>query len=139
MTDYARDDTPSQRLSRFYFWLDERKYTEMLELLELDSIWHRQGKILKGRAQILEALQSRPESKKVRHIITNAFWDASSSGTCTAFAYQTVYLQAPGEPGLPATPTYASKISAIKADMRHSERGWRIAELSSAVAMNLVP
>ncbi|MET4579211.1 hypothetical protein [Ottowia thiooxydans] len=137
MNDHALNDSPSQRLSRFYFCLDERKYTEMLELMDIDSIWHRQGKILRGHEQILQALQSRPESKKVRHIITNAFWDARSNSTCTAFAYQTVYLQVPSEPGLPAKPTHASKISAIKADMRHSDTGWSIMELSSVVAMNL--
>ena len=38
-----------------------------------EAVWHRQGKVLKGHGEIRAALDERPRTQRIRHVVTNAF------------------------------------------------------------------
>jgi SnoaL-like domain len=76
---------------RFFYFLDERRYEDLLALMREDAVWHRQGKVLKGRAAILAALEERSRTQRIRHVITNVFLDKEDEKTASLIAYMTAY------------------------------------------------
>ena len=46
-------------LIRFFNYFDQWRYQNMADLFVPDGVWHRQGKALQGRAEILAALTAR--------------------------------------------------------------------------------
>jgi hypothetical protein len=80
-----------QLVHRFYYYLDERRYQDLVDLMRRDAVWHRQGKILRGREEVMAALNQRPASQVIRHVITNMFLDQESEGDVRLIAYLTAY------------------------------------------------
>jgi hypothetical protein len=68
--------------SRLFVGLDTNVYSEAAACFSADGVWHRQGKILQGKTQILAALEQRPAGRKTLHVVTNMI--AKSSGINTA-------------------------------------------------------
>ncbi len=66
-------ETLVQMTHRFYWYLDEFRYQDMIDMMREDGVWHRQGKVLRGREQVLEALNQRPATQRIRHVLTNPF------------------------------------------------------------------
>jgi hypothetical protein len=52
----SRHESPEGLIARFYTWLDERRYEDMLTLLDPQIVWHRQGAALNGHDKVLVAL-----------------------------------------------------------------------------------
>ena len=65
---------------RFYYYLDERRYADLVSLMREDCVWHRQGKVLKGHGMVMEALNQRPATQIIRHVITNTFLERKGPG-----------------------------------------------------------
>lgn len=86
---------------RFYYYLDEQRYEDLVALMRPDARWHRQGKILEGHAAVLAALHERPRTQIIRHLITNTFLDRASDGEATLRAYLTAYRYDDGTPRKP--------------------------------------
>jgi hypothetical protein len=76
---------------RFYYYLDERRYEDLVALMREDCVWHRQGKVLKGRGMVMEAMHQRPASQIIRHVITNVFLEREGAGDADLVAYLTAY------------------------------------------------
>lgn len=64
-----------QTTHRFFWYLDEFRYDDLLSLMLPTASWHRQGKVLVGPSQIRAALDDRPRSQRIRHVVSNAFID----------------------------------------------------------------
>lgn len=91
----------TQRLNAFFSHLDNRRYADVLDLFLLQGRWLRQGHWLEGREAILAALDARPASMKVRHVISNIVVTAKAAGQAHVEACMTAYRQLDDEvPGL---------------------------------------
>jgi len=114
---------------RFYYYLDEQRYEDLVALMRPDARWHRQGKILEGQAAVLAALNERPRTQIIRHLITNTFLDRSSDGEATLKAYLTAYRYDDGTPRKPPV-TIAGPFRILLVQKRFVREGgsWLIAE-----------
>lgn len=112
----------TQRLHTFISYLDERRYDDLIAMFLPDGRWLRQGRWLDGRAAILEALQARPASMRVRHVITNARVSRRSADSASVEAYMTAYRQLEGQ-----GPTLFS-INLVSNAFRKVDGEWMLAE-----------
>lgn len=74
-----------------YRHLDEFDYARLVELFAPDGVWQREGRELKGRAQILANLEQRPRNQVVRHLITNLIVDIAPPAGARVTGYNTAY------------------------------------------------
>ena len=118
-----------QLTHRFYYYLDEWRYTDLVALMREDGVWHRQGKVLKGHAQVLAALEERPRTQIIRHVITNAFLSESDDNSATLLAYLTAYRFDDGTQRKPPV-TIAGPFRLLLVKKRFVRVGdaWKIAE-----------
>lgn len=56
----------------FFRHLDENDYEALTALMTVDGLWHRQGKELRGRSMVMEAMKARPVDLVTRHKIGRA-------------------------------------------------------------------
>ena len=122
-----------QLTNRFYYCLDEFRYQDLASLMREDGIWHRQGKVLKGRAQVIAALEERPRTQRIRHVITNAFLESESADAANLVAYLTAYKYDDGKP-IKATPTIDGPFRLLLVRKRFAKANgkWAIAESAGA-------
>jgi hypothetical protein len=118
-----------QLTHRFYYCLDEFRYQDLAALMREDGVWHRQGKVLKGRAQVIAALEERPRTQRIRHVITNAFLSAESERAADLVAYLTAYKYDDGKP-IKGAPTIDGpfRMLLVKKRFVREGGGWMIAE-----------
>jgi len=114
---------------RFFYFLDEFRYDDLVALMTEDAVWHRQGKVLRGREQVLAALAERPRTQRIRHVITNAFVDEDGAGSARLTAYLTAYRADEGV-SRPPPQTIDGPFRLLLVDARfvRTEAGWRMAE-----------
>ena len=55
----------------FFHALDTRRYEAAAALMTEDGCWERQGRLLSGREQILDALNGRAPDRATCHVVTN--------------------------------------------------------------------
>lgn len=116
---------------RFYYYLDERRYKDLVGLMRPDGVWHRQGKILAGHTQVLAAMEERPTTQIIRHTITNAFLEHESENEAALIAYLTAYRYDDGSPRKPPV-TIDGPFRLLLVKKRFVREGgrWLIAECS---------
>ncbi len=71
--------------------LDEFAYAQLAARFTPDGTWHREGREYAGRGQILAALEERPRTQVVRHIVTNLTVGVDSASRAVASGYNTVF------------------------------------------------
>jgi hypothetical protein len=122
-----------QLTNRFYYYLDEFRYQDLAATMREDGVWHRQGKVLKGRAQVLAALEERPRTQRIRHVITNAFLESESAEGANLIAYLTAYKYDDGKP-IKAAPTIDGpfRLLLVKKRFAKANGKWMIAESAGA-------
>jgi hypothetical protein len=114
---------------RFYYCLDEQRYDDLVALMRPDARWHRQGKVLDGHAAIRDALNERPRSQVIRHVITNTFVDGDSGNEATLNAYMTAYRFDDGtRRERPVTITGPFRMLLVRKRFVREAGGWLIAE-----------
>lgn len=113
----------TQALHAFISHLDERRYDDLLAVFAPEGRWLRQGRWLEGRAQILEALQSRPAGMRVRHVMSNAWAWQGEGGTLHMEAYMTAFRQLEGEPA-----ASLFRINRVTCVWRRRGAGWELLE-----------
>jgi len=118
-----------QITNRFYYYLDEFRYQDLAALMREDGVWHRQGKVLKGRAQVIAALEERPRTQRIRHVITNAFLSEEGDNAADLVAYLTAYKYDDGKP-IKGAPTIDGPFRLLLVKKRFARSGgkWLIAE-----------
>jgi hypothetical protein len=110
-------------------YLDERRYGDLIELFSPDALVSRDGRILRGRAAILQALQSRPADVRTRHFCASPFVEAVTEAEARAVVYGLTYFGRGDPPGgaVPYAPAHGTFVEYVDWYRRTAE-GWRIAE-----------
>jgi hypothetical protein len=122
-------DELAQLTYRFYYLLDESRYAELVATFRDDGVWHRQGKTLKGHAQILAAMRERPPTQRTRHVISNAFLSEADTNSATLVAYMTAYRFDDGTVRQPPYPIEGPfRFNLLKIRFVREAGAWRIAE-----------
>ena len=83
----------TQQLHAFFESLDENRYEALLASFAPDARWLRQGRWLEGHAAIRAALQARPATTRVRHVISNLQVEAEQDGEVALRCYLTALRQ----------------------------------------------
>jgi hypothetical protein len=87
----------SQRLHALIGHLDNRRYEAIAGMFTPDGRWRRQGRWHEGRPAILAALEARPRSMQVRHVLTNVLVTECAADEAKVDAYMTAYRQLEGQ------------------------------------------
>lgn len=118
-----------QLTHRFYYYLDESRYAELVACFREDGVWHRQGKALKGPAQIMAAMQERPRTQRTRHVISNVFLSEADENSATLIAYMTAYRFDDGSERKPPYPIDGPfRFNLVKIRFLRERGAWRMSE-----------
>jgi limonene-1,2-epoxide hydrolase len=121
---------PAQTVIRFFRALDDRDYHVLVALLAPDGVWHRQGKELRGEANIVAAMSSRSPTMRIHHLLTNVFAEPQGQDEAAVTGYMLVVRHdAKAELPGPAPLSGIENIRTIRARLRHTPQGWRILQL----------
>ena len=118
---------------QLFYFLDESKYHDLVSLFTSNGTWHRQGELLSGREQIMQALVKRSTTQRIRHVITNGFIESQSQSLeqTQIVAYMLAYRFDDG--ALHTGPVEISRplrMSVVRASLRQSDGGWKVAEMT---------
>jgi hypothetical protein len=120
----------TQLIHQLFYYLDEANYPELVALFTPQGTWERQGELLTGHLQILQALAKRPTTQRIRHVISNTFLFASEPAKASLTAYMTAYRFDDGSHTTGAvTISRPFRLSVVHAKMEATDGGWRVAEL----------
>ena len=119
-------------VTRFYRHLDERDVGALTGLMLPDGVWHRQGAVLAGGEAIAAALARRSPTMRIHHLLTNAYAVPAGPDAAAVTAYMLVVRHEPGGPlEGPAPLTGVESIRTVRATLRATAQGWRIAAMRS--------
>lgn len=120
----------TQLIHQLFYFLDEAKYPQLVELFKPQCIWKRQGELLTSHGQILQALSKRPTTQRIRHVISNTFLTSSKTTTASLTAYMTAYRFDNGSPTVGAvTISRPLRLSLVHAKLEALNGHWHVAEL----------
>jgi hypothetical protein len=120
----------TQLIHQLFYFLDEADYPKLAALFTPQGAWKRQGELLSGHAQILQALSKRPTTQRIRHVISNTFLSASEPSTVTLTAYMTAYRFDDGSHQTGSvTISRPFRLSVVHAKLEVTDGGWRVTEL----------
>lgn len=119
-----------QLIHQLFYFLDESQYPELVGLFTEQGWWQRQGELLTGHAQIMQALNKRSTTQRIRHVISNAFVVNAPDGTVSLTAYMTAYRfddgrRHEGSVGI----SRPFRLSVVKAGLQAVEERWLISSL----------
>jgi hypothetical protein len=120
----------SSILCRLFHSLDQGEYDALGKCFATSGTWERQGKILRGRAEIIEALAARAATLHTIHIIQNFLIDETSDLGAAVSFYLTVYRHDSASPPPYPVPSPAA-VGLCKARFRKDENAWQIEELQT--------
>jgi hypothetical protein len=83
--------SPVETVTKIFYYLDERRYDDILQLFMEDGQWRRKEKWRFGRADILASLNERPSTQIIRHVITNAHVEKQDDRSASVIAYMISY------------------------------------------------
>jgi hypothetical protein len=121
---------------RFFRYLDDGDYDRLAAMMAADGVWHRQGKMLRGPAMVLEAMKARPAGVITRHLVSNLLVDVAAPDHAEVSCYITVYAHT-GEtkPDQPAPLELPLQIGTYRIKLtRAAQGGARIAEITARMA-----
>lgn len=118
-----------QTLLRFYDAFDSWDYAGMVALCTEDVIWHRAGKVLQGRAEIVAELQRRPAAQTIRHVVTNLLVDVRDGDHANARLYLMAFRhEGASQRPVPAPMQLPALFLVVTARLSREGAGWLIAE-----------
>lgn len=77
----------SQAVMRFYGALDAGDIAGVASWMAPEGVWHRQGQVLRGPAEVLAALQQRPAGRVTAHLVNNLVVDLDEAGDMARVRY----------------------------------------------------
>jgi hypothetical protein len=120
----------TQLIHQLFYYLDQADYPKLAALFTPQGTWTRQGELLSGHAQILNALSKRPTTQRIRHVISNTFISATEPASATLTAYMTAYRFDDGSHTTGAvTISRPFRLSVVHAKLEVTDGDWRVAEL----------
>jgi hypothetical protein len=120
-----------QLINRLFLCLDERRYEDLASLFAPDGCWHRQGRALRGRDAIIEALSARSETMRICHVITNGIVEAAGEGRAEAECVMTAYRHDDGK-AVDAPPEIAGPavMARVRTRLLRLPEGWGIEDMT---------
>jgi ketosteroid isomerase-like protein len=75
----------------FFMCLDTSAFEALVDCMAPDGVWHRQGKVLRGRDMILAAMAERGPDVRTAHMVTNFQLMSVEESSATARFYLAGY------------------------------------------------
>jgi hypothetical protein len=114
----------------FFRDLDENDYESLVVRMTADAVWHRQGKVLNGRAAVLQALSARSGTMRIHHLISNLFADVADDNRCAMRGYMLVVRHEAGRPlEGPAPLAGIENIRTTHVELARVDGAWLIARM----------
>lgn len=134
-TNSLLDELACERvLIRLFHCLDARDYEGVAACFAEDSIWPRQGKELRGPAQVLKALQQRTPTIHVHHLLSNIDVRLMDPNRAQSIAYLTVYRSDTGKPPVFPIEVQGPELVAVcTGELRRFGDRWRVTRLATTV------
>ena len=134
-TDSLLDELACERvLIRLFHCLDARDYEGVAACFTEDSLWLRQGKELRGPAQVLKALQQRTPTIHVHHLLTNIEVRLTDPTRARSIAYMTVYRSDTGKaPVFPIEVPGPELVAVCSGELRRAGDQWRVTRLANTI------
>jgi SnoaL-like domain len=128
-----------QAVLRFYAALDASDYAAVAAAVAPEGVWHRQGRALRGPAEVRAALAERPAGRVTAHLVQNLVVDLADERNATARYMSLVYRHDAGAgagagapPEGPAPLGAPLSIAAYADRLRREEAGaWLVVERRS--------
>ena len=124
-----------QAVLRFYAALDASDYPAVAAAMAPEGVWHRQGKALRGPAEVRAALAERPAGRVTAHLVQNLVVDLADERNATARYMSLVYRHDAGAGAPPEGPAPLGaplSIAAYADRLRRDEGGaWLVVERRS--------
>jgi hypothetical protein len=124
-----------QAVLRFYAALDASDYGAVAAAVAPEGVWHRQGRALRGPAEVLAALAERPAGRVTAHLVQNLVVDLADERNATARYMSLVYRHDAGAGAAsegPAPLGAPLSIAAYSDRLRRDEGGaWLVVERRS--------
>jgi hypothetical protein len=124
-----------QAVLRFYAALDASDYAAVAAAVAPEGVWHRQGKALRGPAEVRAALAERPAGRVTAHLVQNLVVDLADERNATARYMSLVYRHDAGTGAPPEGPAPLGaplSIAAYADRLRREEGGaWLVVERRS--------
>ena len=122
----------AQVLGRLFHRLDHFDYPGVAAQFTAACEWHRQGKVLRNHAEIIDALKLRPAHLFVQHILHEVVCDPLDGGRMTGFAYMTVFRKEFDQPpALPLPTERPDMLISWNVEFVRDNGTWRICRLSN--------
>ncbi len=94
----ARTLACQQAIHRFYAALVASDFATVAAALAPEGIWHRQGRTLRGPADVATAMAERPAGRVTAHLVQNLVIELAGAEMATA-RYKTLVFRHDGVPG----------------------------------------
>lgn len=121
----------TQLIHQLFWFLDQSDYAPLVALFEPNGTWHRQGEVLCGAAQIMQAMTRRPATQRIRHVISNVFIESQAGGQVHCVAYMVAYRFDDGSVRTgPAQISRPFRLSVVRAALRQVQGAWKVAGMS---------
>lgn len=124
-----------QAVLRFFVALDASDYETVAAAMAPEGVWHRQGKALRGPAEVRAALAERPAGRATAHLVQNLVVDLADERNAAARYMSLVYRHDAGAEAPPDGPAPLGaplSIAAYADRLRRGERGaWLVVERRS--------
>lgn len=132
-----RQSDPIETVVKVFYYLDERRYDDILNLFMADGKWRRKEKWCLGRTDILASLNERPSTQMIRHVITNTHIESQDECSATVIAYMLSYTFDDGEPHQgEITINGPSKLFKMSSELVNIHGHWKITSQDSTVVFN---
>jgi SnoaL-like domain len=116
----------------FFRHLDDNDYEALTALMTADGLWHRQGKELRGRPMVMEAMQARPLGLVTRHIVSNLLVEATDRNHADASVYLTVFAHTADPAAKPPYPMALPNLLAVyRIELLRQAERWYLRQIAS--------
>ena len=119
-----------QTTHQLFYFLDQSNYEDLVGLFTPNGTLFRQGDLLTGRDQIMQAMQKRSVTQRIRHVVSNGFIESQSLDLVDLVAYMTAYRFDDGT--LHTGPVEISRplrMSVVRATLHQNEGTWKVAAM----------
>ena len=120
-----------QTTHEMFYCLDESRYDRLVGHFLPGGTLFRQGELLTGHAQIMQAMVKRSSTQRIRHVISNGFIESQAEGLTHVVAYMTAYRFDDGT--LRSGPVEISRpfrVSIVRAALQPTGDAWKIASMA---------
>jgi hypothetical protein len=124
---------------QLYYFLDESRSGNLVALFTPSGSLFRQGELLIGHGEIMQAMLNRSTTQRIRHVISNGVIESQAQGCVNLVAYMTAYCFDDGRrhPGLVAL-SRLLRLSLVRVALQPTDEGWKITEISFTTEFEFV-